>query len=56
MREVPIEQHELHNGLRIILSRDAITPVVAVNIGYDVGSRHEAQGRTGFAHLFEHLM
>ncbi len=56
MGEVPIEQHQLDNGLRIILSPRASAPVVAVNIGYDVGSRHEAQGRTGFAHLFEHMM
>ena len=56
MREVPIQQHQLKNGLRIILSQGADVPVVAVNIGYDVGSRHEEQGRTGFAHLFEHMM
>lgn len=56
MREVPIDQHQLDNGLRIILSPHPAAPVVAVNIGYDVGSRHEAQGRTGFAHLFEHMM
>lgn len=56
MREVPVDQHQLKNGLRIILSQDAHVPIVAVNIGYDVGSRHEEPGRTGFAHLFEHLM
>ncbi len=56
MGEVPIEQHQLSNGLRIILSQGTDVPVVAVNIGYDVGSRHEEQGRTGFAHLFEHMM
>jgi len=56
VREVPIEQHQLDNGLRIILSPDGAAPVVSVNIGYSVGSRHEPPGRTGFAHLFEHLM
>lgn len=56
MSEVPIERHKLDNGLRIILSRISDVPVVTVNIGYDVGSRHEEQGRTGFAHLYEHMM
>lgn len=46
----------LPNGLRVILSEDHTAPVVAVNLWYDVGSRHEHEGRTGFAHLFEHLM
>lgn len=46
----------LPNGLRLILSEDHTAPVVAVNLWYDVGSRHEHEGRTGFAHLFEHLM
>jgi len=53
---VPIERHALDNGLRIVLSRDPRAPAVAVNLWYDVGSKHEKPGRTGFAHLFEHMM
>ncbi len=56
MADVPIEQHALDNGLRIILSRDPRAPVVGVNLWYDVGSKHEKPGKTGFAHLFEHMM
>ena len=56
MAHVPIERHRLDNGLRVILSEDRRTPIVAVNLWYDVGSRHEERGRTGFAHLFEHMM
>lgn len=56
MASVPIERHELDNGLRIVLSRDSRAPMVAVNLWYDVGSRHEKPGKTGFAHLFEHMM
>jgi predicted Zn-dependent peptidase len=56
MAEVPIERHALENGLRIVLSRDPRAPLVAVNLWYDVGSRHEKAGKTGFAHLFEHMM
>jgi zinc protease len=56
MAEVPIERHVLENGLRIVLSRDPRAPLVAVNLWYDVGSRHEKAGKTGFAHLFEHMM
>ncbi|HEX6758961.1 MAG TPA: pitrilysin family protein, partial [Propionibacteriaceae bacterium] len=52
----PIVQHTLDNGLRVISSPDHIAPSVAVNIWYDVGSRDEEEGRTGFAHLFEHVM
>jgi zinc protease len=52
----PHTEHRLDNGLRVIVSEDSLAPVVAVNIWYDVGSRHEVAGRTGFAHLFEHLM
>lgn len=51
-----LEEHRLDNGLRVILSEDHLTPVAAVCIWYDVGSRHEVAGRTGLAHLFEHLM
>ena len=53
---IPIERHRLTNGLRIVLSRDDSTPIVAVNLWYDVGSKHEQPGKTGFAHLFEHMM
>jgi len=53
---IPIERHLLPNGLRVILSRDERAPIVAVNLWYDVGSRHEKAGKTGFAHLFEHMM
>jgi zinc protease len=50
------EQFSLPNGLTVILHRDATTPTIATNIWYHVGSSHEAPGRTGFAHLFEHIM
>jgi predicted Zn-dependent peptidase len=53
---IPIDRHLLPNGLRVILSRDERAPIVAVNLWYDVGSRHEKAGKTGFAHLFEHMM
>jgi len=56
LASVPIERHALANGLRIVLSRDPRAPMVAVNLWYDVGSRHEKPGKTGFAHLFEHMM
>ncbi|HYY59386.1 MAG TPA: insulinase family protein, partial [Pyrinomonadaceae bacterium] len=46
----------LDNGLRVILHEDHSTPIVAVNIWYHVGSKNEVPGRTGFAHLFEHMM
>ena len=49
-------EHRLANGLRVVLSEDHLTPVASVCLWYDVGSRHEAEGRTGLAHLFEHLM
>ena len=52
----PIVQRTLANGLRVVASPDHSTPTVAVNLWYDVGSRDEEPGRTGFAHLFEHLM
>jgi predicted Zn-dependent peptidase len=51
-----IEQFTLDNGLRVVLSEDHAVPVVSVAVYYDVGSRNEKQGRTGFAHLFEHMM
>ena len=49
-------EHRLGNGLRVVLSEDHLTPVAAVCLWYDVGSRNEVAGRTGLAHLFEHLM
>ncbi len=52
----PLAEHTLANGLRVIVSEDHAVPNVAVNLWVGVGSRHEAPGRTGFAHLFEHLM
>ena len=54
--QIPIETYRLDNGLRVILSQDRSTPVVAVDVWSDVGSRNERKGRTGFAHLFEHMM
>jgi len=53
---VPYTQFTLPNGLNVILHRDTSVPVVAVNLWYHVGSSHERPGRTGFAHLFEHIM
>ena len=52
----PIEEFTLANGLRVVLSTDRAIPVVSVAVYYDVGSRNEKEGRTGFAHLFEHMM
>jgi zinc protease len=51
-----IEQFTLDNGLRVVLNEDHSVPVVSVAVYYDVGSRNEREGRTGFAHLFEHMM
>ena len=53
---VPFTDERLPNGLRLIISEDHLVPVVAVNVWYDVGSKHEVAGKTGFAHLFEHVM
>lgn len=53
---IDFEEYRLDNGLRVVLSEDHSTPVVAVNLWYDVGSRNERPGRSGFAHLFEHMM
>ena len=53
---IPVEQYTLANGLRVVLSEDHAVPVVSVAVYYDVGSRNEREGRTGFAHLFEHMM
>ena len=53
---IPVERYTLPNGLTVLLSQDRSAPVVAVNIWYHVGSKNERPGRTGFAHLFEHVM
>lgn len=53
---VPFEKYKLPNGLRVILSPDNTVPVVTVYVIYGVGARSEEKGRTGFAHLFEHMM
>lgn len=53
---IQYKKHVLKNGLRVILHQDESTPVVAVNLIYDVGARDEDSNKTGFAHLFEHLM
>src|SRR5262245_13200072 len=50
------EKYTLSNGLDVILSEDKRLPLVAVNVWYHVGPANEEQGRTGFAHLFEHMM
>jgi predicted Zn-dependent peptidase len=54
--DVPFERYKLANGLRVILSQDNAVPVVSVYVIYNVGARSEQKGRTGFAHLFEHMM
>ncbi|MEZ5896324.1 MAG: pitrilysin family protein [Parvularculaceae bacterium] len=54
--EIPYDQFTLDNGLRVVVHEDRKAPVVAVSIWYHVGSKDEPEGRTGFAHLFEHLM
>jgi zinc protease len=54
--KIPFETYKLPNGLTVILSLDRTTPTVAVNVWHHVGSKNEVAGRTGFAHLFEHVM
>ncbi|MFD1106122.1 M16 family metallopeptidase [Sphingobium olei] len=54
--DIPYEEFRLPNGLRVIVHTDRKAPVVAVSVWYHVGSRYEPAGKTGFAHLFEHLM
>lgn len=53
---VPVDYYKLDNGLKVVLSRDTTAPVVTVEIFYNIGFRVEPKGRTGFAHLFEHMM
>lgn len=54
--QLKLEQFTLENGLRVVLNPENSIPVVSVAVYYDVGSRNEREGRTGFAHLFEHMM
>lgn len=54
--DIPYEEFTLSNGLRVIVHEDRKAPIVAVNVWYHVGSKNEKPGKTGFAHLFEHLM
>jgi len=51
-----LEQYKLDNGLRVVLNEDHSAPLVAINLWYHVGSKNERPGRTGFAHLFEHML
>jgi zinc protease len=53
---VPIEYYKLPNGLKVVMSRDATVPTAVVAVYYNIGFRNEPRNRTGFAHLFEHLM
>ena len=53
---VTFKDYKLKNGLRVLLVEDHTAPVISLALNYDVGSRNEKQGRTGFAHLFEHMM
>ena len=54
--DIPFEKFTLQNGLTLIVHQDKKAPIVAINVWYHVGSKNEKPGRTGFAHLFEHLM
>jgi zinc protease len=54
--DIPYQRFVLPNGLTVIVHEDHKAPIVAVNVWYHVGSKNERPGRTGFAHLFEHLM
>jgi zinc protease len=54
--QIPIQQFKLDNGLRIVMSEDHSAPTYAISVTYNAGSHNERPGRTGFAHLFEHMM
>ena len=54
--QVPVEYHKLENGLKVVISRDTTAPVATVAVYYNIGFRNEPRDRTGFAHLFEHMM
>jgi len=56
LQPLDIEEYKLDNGLRVVLNKDNAVPVVSIAVYYNVGSRNERPGRTGFAHLFEHMM
>jgi predicted Zn-dependent peptidase len=56
LSNLQITRATLDNGLRIVLNEDRTVPTVAISVYYDVGSRNEVRGRSGFAHLFEHMM
>ena len=56
MLSIDFEKYTLTNGLQVILHQDHSLPITAVNLWYHVGSKDEDPGRTGFAHLFEHIM
>ena len=51
-----LTEYRLNNGLRVVLNEDHSAPLVAINLWYHVGSKNERPGRTGFAHLFEHML
>ena len=53
---INVKEYKLKNGLRVLLHEDKSTPIVSVGVWYHVGSKNEVEGRTGFAHLFEHMM
>src|SRR4051812_16931790 len=55
-QSVKYTEHKLKNGLRVLLSEDHAAPTYSISVTYNVGSRDERDGRTGFAHLFEHMM
>src|SRR5512146_2475 len=54
--DLKIEKAQLDNGLRVVMNVDHTSPTIAVAVTYDVGARNEERGRSGFAHLFEHMM
>ena len=54
--QLPFDKQILANGLRVIVHRDTKAPIVTVSVWYHVGSKNDVPGKTGFAHLFEHLM
>ena len=54
--DVPVDYYKLDNGLKVVLSPDKTAPTIAVGVYYNIGFRIEPKNRTGFAHLFEHMM
>src|SRR5215468_1995443 len=54
--QIPVEYRKLPNGLKVVLSRDTTAPIAVVAVYYNIGFRIEPRDRTGFAHLFEHMM